>query len=165
MIGYATGEDDSWHLAFVKLGDGNARGLWVLPASSCTCLSHNLPTESISTLTSEFQRFARSKRGVAISLFQHPRNFGPLMLGEGANLQDFVATSRCRGITGNSPAAVAQVEACEIKKILQEIGVRGVCLEYPCALEWKKGRSVLYFLDRGVRRGISQSAEILGQHK
>lgn len=141
MIGYATGEDDSWHLAFVKLGAGNApdaRGLWVLPASSCTCISHNLPTESIRTLTFEFQRFARSKRGVAISLFQHPRNFGPLMLGEGANLVDFVATGRCRGITGNIPAAVVQVEACEIKKILQEIGVRGVCLEYPCAPEWKK---------------------------
>lgn len=139
MIGYETGEGDSWHLAFVRSGgehNTEASGLWVLPASSCTCLSHTLAPECLNTLTKEFRRFAHSNRGVAISLFQHPRNFGPLMLGEGLNIAQFFTTSRCAG-TGPLPFANCPV-GCKIRKILRDIGVRNICLEYPLSPEWKK---------------------------
>jgi hypothetical protein len=143
MIGYPTTNLDSWHLAFVKLGKSNAHGrlgLWIFPASSCMYLAQkDVATENIRALSREFQRFTRSKQGVAISLNQHPRNFGPLMLGEGIDMSAFLATSCCHRTTANVSAFSVQRKTCEIAKILQEIGVDNIYLEYPSGSELQKG--------------------------
>lgn len=138
MIGYDTGLRDCWHLAFVRLGseyEYEAHSLWVIPARSCRCLSSGCVPENMSALTREFRRFAKSRRGLAISLFQHPRNFGPLMLGEEGNAPAFLESARCKSPAAETKQTRGLDDRCSIRKILREIGVHDVSLEYPRAPE------------------------------
>lgn len=134
MIGYGTGLHDCWHLAFVKSScecGSEVPRLWVIPARSCACLSNNYPPENMSVLTGEFRRFASSRHGIAILLFQHPRNFGSLLLGEDeGNALAFLA-SACGSSAAETKRTQGSDHQCLIREILQEIGIDDISLEYP----------------------------------
>jgi hypothetical protein len=134
MVGYAAGCRDLWHLAFVRAaaeGHGGVPKLWLLPAGSCTCLSKDSSPECQSRLAHELRRFLGSENAVAIALYQHPQSFGPALFGVENEIGRLMNDERCNGWTNKKKNALGRRERCELRRILNDLGVSRVSLEYP----------------------------------
>jgi hypothetical protein len=126
MLGYRTGDDSRWHVVLVRRGsDGEGRkpGLWVMPRLACRRDGESGPAGDADELHSEYRRFAVCKYGITIALSQRPHNLGCLLYGIHAEDETGPDISECGMVAGTS--------SCTVKRILREIGVEKVQLEYP----------------------------------
>jgi hypothetical protein len=126
MLGYSTGEESRWHLALVRRSnddEGGKPGLWVMPRLACHRDTASQPAGEADELHFEYQRFALCKYGITIALSQHPENLGCLLYGIRAKDERRPDISEC--------GEAATASSCILKRILKEIGIEQVQLEYP----------------------------------
>jgi hypothetical protein len=131
MIGYTTNSPHSWHLAFLTACNDKAAStprLWILPAGSCICAPKASAPESLGKLTAEFRRFVLAKNAIAISLYQHPRHFGPLFLGAESEIQEFLYSESCHT---SAESELKRAGQCNIRNILLDLSISRVRLQYP----------------------------------
>jgi len=126
MRGYSTGVEGKWHLALIRRcdeGDDTTPKLWIIPQLVCCHDAGSRPTDDTDELHFEYRRFAVCKYGVTIALSQHPRNLGFLLYVIQTKVEKLPYLSECKIAAGAS--------SCSLKRILKEIGIKKVQLEYP----------------------------------
>jgi hypothetical protein len=125
MLGYSTGDESRWHVVLVRRSseaEGRSPGLWVMPRLACRRDGGSGPADT-DELHSEYKRFAVCKYGITIALSQRPHDLGCLLYGIRAKDETVLDISECGRIAGTS--------SCTVKRILKEIGIAKVQLEYP----------------------------------
>lgn len=133
MLGYSTGYEGRWHLALIRRsndGEGRNPGLWVIPRLACRRDAGSRPAGDADELHFECQRFAACKFGITIALSQHPRNLGQFLYGIHAKGERRPDISECGKAAGES--------SCILKRILKEIGIEKVQLEYPYSINLQR---------------------------
>lgn len=127
MAGYPAATGKVPHLVFMH-SEGWDRSfparLWLLPGRSCWCVGRWLDPEMPEILSGEFQRFMETRNGVVIALHQRPEEFGRVVFGN-APRWPWVAARRCIENESGGPLN------CTVARILANLGIHGVCLEYP----------------------------------
>jgi hypothetical protein len=87
--------------------------------------------ECWSRLALELRRFLGSENAVAIALYQHPRSFGPALLGVENEIGRLINDERCNCRMNRKRNALDGKGRCELRGILNDLGVSRVSLEYP----------------------------------
>jgi hypothetical protein len=150
MIGYESGVEGGWHLAFVKAGSDAGEApvdIWVFPASACTCMWGMSEAESGPELASAFQEFLRAESGIAVALLQHPRDFGPLIVGGKPDIAGCMFQRQCRGALPGAFTGSTATGACVIETILCDLGVKQIHLRYPALSAEEQESSSARFRD------------------